>query len=73
MKNKLTKRNMTKFDYKARKLGILGGILVVLSLAVILPISATINSDNVRLKNEIRTLNKEKSNIDDSLIVIESK
>lgn len=73
MKNKLTKRNMTKFDYKARKLGILGGILVVLSLAVILPISATINSDNVRLKNEIRTLNKEKSNFDDSLIVIESK
>ena len=64
---------MTKFDYKARKLGILGGILVVLSLAVILPISATINSDNVRLKNEIRTLNKEKSNFDDSLIVIESK
>ena len=73
MKNKLTKRNMTKFDYKARKLGILGGILVVLSLAVILPISATINSDNVRLKNEIRKLNKEKSNFDDSLIVIESQ
>ena len=73
MKNKLTKRNMTKFDYKARKFGILGGFLVVLSLAVILPISATINSDNVRLKNEIRTLNKEKSNFDDSLIVIESK
>ena len=62
---------MTKFDYKARKLGILGGILVVLSLAVILPISATINSDNVRLKNEIRTLNKEKVENDTSIIVIE--
>ena len=71
MKNKLSKKNMTKFDYKARKLGILGGILVVLSLAVILPISATINSDNVRLKNEIRTLNKEKVENDTSIIVIE--
>ena len=71
MKNKLNKKNMTKFDYKARKLGILGGILVVLSLAVILPISATINSDNVRLKNEIRTLNKEKVENDTSIIVIE--
>ena len=73
MWQKVRWHRMTKFDYKARKLGILGGILVVLSLAVILPISATINSDNVRLKNEIRTLNKEKSNFDDSLIVIESK
>ena len=71
MKNKLNKKNMTKFDYKARKLGILGGILVVLSLAVILQISATINSDNVLLKNEIRTLNKEKVDSDNSIIVIE--
>ncbi len=73
MKNKLKKANMTKFDYKARKLGFLGAILVVLSLAVILPISATINSDNVKLKNEIRTLNKDHGEFDDSSIVIESK
>ena len=70
MKNKLTKRNMTKFDYKARRLGILGGILVVLSLAVILPISATIASENVTLANEIHDLSNE---MDDSIIVIESK
>ena len=73
MKNKLTKKNMTKFDYKARRLGVLGGILVVLSLAVILPISVTINSDNVRLKNEIRTLNKEHVDYDVDTIVVESK
>lgn len=70
MKNKLTKRNMTGFDYKARRLGILGGILVVLSLAVILPISASVNNENVTLTNEIRELNNE---VDDTTIVIESK
>ena len=71
MKNKLEKRNMTKFDYKARKLGVLGIVLCALSLAVILPISANINSKNTNLTNEIRQLNKD--HFDDSTIVIESK
>ena len=71
MKNKLEKRNMTKFDYKARKLGILGGIFVVLSLAVMLPLMNTINAKNVSLNNEIRILNNEIH--DDSVIVVEAK
>ena len=70
MKNKLEKRNMTRFDYKARKLGFLGAILVVLSLAVILPISSSINNENTALTNEINELVNEK---DDSTIIIESK
>lgn len=70
MKNKLEKRNMTRFDYKARKLGFLGAILIVLSLAVILPISSSINNENTALTNEINELVNEK---DDSTIIIESK
>ena len=70
MKNKLEKRNMTRFDYKARKLGFLGAILVVLSLAVILPLSSSINNENTALTNEINELVNEK---DDSTIIIESK
>lgn len=71
MKNKLEKRNMTKFDYNARKYGLIGCILVVFALAVMLPISASISSNNVNLTKEIRTLNNEMDNSD--LVVIESK
>ena len=70
MKNKLVKRNMTKFDYKARKLGILGCVLAVVSLAIILPISASISKENVTLNNQIQELTNES---DDTLIIIESK
>lgn len=71
MKNKLEKRNLTKFDYKARKLGILGCILVVLTLAVMLPVSANLSSNNATLTNEIRMLNNDV--IDDKPIVIDQK
>lgn len=70
MKNKLVKRNMTKFDYKARKLGILGCVLAVLSLAVILPISYNIAEKNVTLNQEIKELDTQD---DDTIIIIESK
>ena len=71
MKNKLQKRNLTKFDYKARKLGILGCILVVLTLAVMLPVSANLSSNNTTLTNEIRMLNNDVN--DDKPIVIDQK
>lgn len=71
MKNKLEKRNLTKFDYKARKLGILGSILVVLTLAVMLPVSANLSSNNTTLTNEIRMLNNDVN--DDKPIVIDQK
>ena len=47
MKNKVEKRYLTKFDYKARRLGIAGVIIVVLSLFVLLPISKNISNDNL--------------------------
>ena len=71
MKNKLEKRNLTKFDYKSRKLGILGCVLVVLTLAVMLPVSANLSSNNVNLTNEIRMLNNDIT--EDSPIVINQK
>lgn len=71
MKNKLEKKHMTKFDYKARKLGILGGVLVVLSLAVILPISVSMNTENVQLNNEIQELTNEQNDV--HVFVIETK
>ena len=71
MKNKLVKRNMTKFDYRARKLGIFGAILAVLSLAVILPISANISSNNVALTNEIQGITNDIKH--DNIIVFEGK
>ena len=71
MKNKLEKRNMTKFDYKARKLGFLGLVLVVLSCAVILPISASLDSKNVTLTNEIKQLNKEYN--EEPTFIVEAK
>ena len=71
MKNKLEKRNLTKFDYKARKLGILGCILVVLTLAVMLPVSANLSSNNSTLTNEIRMLNNDIN--EDTPIIIDQK
>ena len=68
MKNKLTKRNMTKFDYKARKLGILGCVLAVLSLAVILPISSNVSNENVALNDEIQELTTD----DDTIVINEA-
>jgi hypothetical protein len=59
MKNKLTKRNKTGFDYKARRLGIIGGIVIILSLAVLVPIASSISSKNVALASEIQHLNEE--------------
>ncbi|MDD6302629.1 MAG: hypothetical protein PUA56_04960 [Bacillales bacterium] len=57
MKNKLEKRNLTSFDYKARKLGIIGGVIIILSLAILLPLATSISSSNVAIANEIQELN----------------
>ena len=59
MKNKITKANMTKFDYKARKLGLFGVIIVVLSLAVVLPIAGSVSSKNGNIQTEIQQLRED--------------
>lgn len=56
MKNKLVKTNMTKFDYKAKKLGILGLLLVVMTFAVTLPVATSLVNANNSLTREIIVL-----------------
>ena len=70
MKNKITKKHMTKFDYTARKLGIIGLFIFVLSMAVVLPIAGSISSSNTRIQMEIQNLHEE---IDNGNYVIENK
>ena len=70
MKNKITKKHMTKFDYTARKLGIIGLFIFVLSMAVVLPIAGSISSSNTRIQMEIQNLHDE---IDNGNYVIENK
>ena len=59
MKDKIYKKNMTSFDYKARRLGIIGSVIIILSLAILLPICTSISSQNVAITEEIRQLNNE--------------
>jgi hypothetical protein len=70
MKNKLTKKNMTKFDYSARRLGIVGAALLVLSFAVALPIATSVSSANNNMKMEIQQLHDE---INNDNYVVETK
>lgn len=72
MKDKLQKRNMTGFDYRARRLGILGGIIIILSLAVLLPIATTVANQNVALGAEIQELNAQIEN-NETKVVVEKK
>jgi hypothetical protein len=62
MKDKLVKKNMTKFDYVAKRLGIFGVCLLILSMAVVLPISANISSTNKNISVEIQELHDEMNN-----------
>ena len=45
MKNKLVKTNMTRFDYLARRLGIIGFVLFVMCFSVALPIATKVVSE----------------------------
>ena len=59
MKNKLVKTNMTKFDYRARKLGIFGVILLGISLTVALPIATSLSNYNKQLTQDITIIQME--------------
>ena len=58
MKDKVVKTNFTKFDKKARILGILGGFIIASALALGIPMLSRINSENDMLTKEI-TQNKD--------------
>lgn len=53
MKDKLVKRNITKFDRRARKLGILGGFIIISTLAFGIPMIVNLNSQNEMLTKEV--------------------
>lgn len=53
MKNKLNKLNLTKFDYKAKKLGFLGLFLVVMTFTITLPVASSLVNANNSLTHEI--------------------
>ena len=57
MKNKLVKTNVTKFDRTARKLGILGIVLIVSALAFGIPMIASLNHQNDILTREVNNDN----------------
>ncbi len=61
MKNKLVKRNMTKFDYRARKLGFLGLAIIGISLSVGLPIANSLSKMNSNLTQEIVVMQNEQT------------
>ncbi|MDD7735955.1 MAG: hypothetical protein SOW55_00630 [Bacilli bacterium] len=56
MKNKLVKKNMTKFDYRARRLGIAGLFLLTITLSVGLPILTSLSNTNRSLTHDINVM-----------------
>ena len=46
MKNKLQKTNMTRFDHRARKLGIIGALIMAATFALCVPVAASLISSN---------------------------
>ena len=62
MKNKLVKTNMTKFDYRARRLGIVGVILLGVSLTVALPVATSLSNINKQLTQDITIIQMENGN-----------
>ena len=63
MKDKVVKTNITKFDKKARILGILGGFIIVSALALGIPVLSQISSENDILTKEITKNNNEIENL----------
>lgn len=70
MKNKLVKANKTKFDYRARKLGIIGLFLMVITLSVAVPVASSLSNVNKSLVQDITIMENENN---DSNIELERK
>jgi hypothetical protein len=70
MKNKLVKANKTKFDYRARKLGIIGLFLMVITLSVAVPVASSLSNVNKSLVHDITVMENENN---DSNLELERK
>ena len=53
MKDKLSRKHMTGFDRTARKLGIIGSIIIVSSIALGVSLIVTLDRQNEVLVNEV--------------------
>ena len=58
MKNKLEKKYLTKFDYRARRLGITGLVIVMFSWLVLVPLSSSLSNKNVAISKEIEQISE---------------
>ncbi len=63
MKDKLVKRNKSHFDFVARRLGIIGSIIIVLSIAFGIPVLNSLQNRNHNLVNDIQKEEKYVSNL----------
>ena len=61
MKNKLQKTNMTRFDHRARKLGVIGALIMAATFALCVPVAASLISSNKAVTIEIQKLQNESS------------
>ena len=71
--NKITKTNMTKFDYISRKLGFIGIVIIAVALLVGLPLIQTITKSNELLVQEIREVNNVNRELDESKLELDAK
>lgn len=63
MKDKIVKTNKTHFDFVARRLGIIGFVLIIMSLALGLPLINTLSKENSILVNNIKMAERNDSNM----------
>ena len=63
MKNKLKKRNQTKFDYTMKKLGIVSFVLSLIAFAVIIPLSNHLKEENVAINQNIELLARQEKSV----------
>ncbi len=63
MRDKIVKTNKTYFDFVARRLGIIGIVLIVMTLALGLPLVNNLNKENSTLIDNIGKHEKNVSNL----------
>ena len=69
---KLTKKNMTKFDFVAKKIFFFSMIALVLTVAFVLPLSKSIEDKCYELNKDVQSLEIEKTVLINDLQEIEN-
>lgn len=69
---KLKKKNLTKFDYFARRFFMATIALLVCSVAFLLPLASQMEEKCIEIKNEVQALENEKSVLLRDLVELET-